>query len=552
MSTCIAGKTCPNCSTEHGDTAKFCCDCGKSLLMPGSNERNGPLPEGDILLGRYTIKNLIKSGGMAAIYMAEDRHLSKICAVKELLAHRSKSKQEEEYMVMRFKSEAKLLSELHHENLPRVSDYFSYNNQHYLVMDFIDGEDLDNTLLKKGKSGLPYEDVINWGIEICNILEYLHSCNPPVIYRDLKPANIMIRSDDKKLFLIDFGIACAIEQQGAPRTMIGTMGYIAPEQYMGKPVIASDLYSLGATLYHLLTGLMPVPFTYKPIKETIPSIPAYLDMVISRSLELEAEKRFHTAKEMKGALLGKQESSLNSHTNYMHLSEENERLRHELKINRLYLEENKILKKELKKSQEECRNLEDKINEFIKHNPFPGSFSSYSPLRLIKFVLSSHLTGTISYNSKKIKGKITVKKEKMVYVTCNGWEGEPALIKFLRLSEGTFDFYPYTDENINSNAVPMDLIEDFAENRLDNLLYLDDVITLLSPDMTMKVNTDFLKGEKDIKLTKYHMKILSMISRGTNTINKLCSSLNSSQLKVAEAIYYLVKSGFLHLNKQTN
>ncbi|MEQ8224139.1 MAG: protein kinase [Candidatus Eremiobacterota bacterium] len=544
MSICAVGNRCPNCKTENSDTAKFCCDCGKFLMVPRSEARTEPLSEGNMLIGRYTIKNLIKSGGMAAIYRAEDNHLGKICAVKELLPHWSKSKQEKEYMILRFKSEAKILSELHHESLPRVSDYFTYNEQYYLVMDFIDGEDLDAVLLKKGKSGLPYEQVIQLGVQICNILEYLHTCNPPVIYRDLKPGNIMIRASDGKLFLIDFGIAYAIEQNGSPRTMIGTMGYIAPEQYMGKPVIESDLYSLGATLYHLFTGLMPVPFTYRSIRESVPSIPAYLDSVISRSLELEAGKRFHTAREMKMALLDKG----NGQENISNLLLENEKLRHDLRKSRLTYEENKVLRKELDKSQEKYRILEDKINEFIKHNPFPGSFSSYSPLRLLRFVLSAHLTGSISYNSEKIKGKVTVKNEKIVNVTCNGWEGELALIKFLRMSDGTFDFYPYDDENIKLSAVPMDLIEDFAENRLDNLLFLDDIVTSMSPDMIITVNTAFLRGEKDIKLTKYHMKIMSMISRGTNTINNLCSSLNSSQLKVSEAIYYMVKSGFLHMN----
>jgi len=546
MSACTTDNKCPNCKTENSDTAKFCCDCGKFLMIPRSEARTEPLPEGDILEGRYIIKNLIKSGGMAAIYRAEDKHLGKICAIKELLAHWSKSKQEKEYMIMRFRSEAKLLSELHHESLPRVSDYFTYNEQYYLVMDFIDGDDLDSILLKEGKSGLPYEQVINWGVQICNVLEYLHTCNPPVIYRDLKPGNIMIRAGDRKLFLIDFGIAYAIEQNGSPRTMIGTMGYIAPEQYMGRPVIESDLYSLGATLYHLFTGLMPVPFTYKSIRESVPSIPSYLDRVISRSLELEVEKRFHTAREMKMALLEKEEAPENLTVSTLLL--ENEKLRNDLRRIRLTCEENKILKKELDSSHEKYRILEDKINEFIKHNPFPGNFSSYSPLRLIKFVLSARLNGIISYNSDKIKGKVTVKNEQILHVSCNGWEGELALIKFLMMSEGTFDFYPSvkTDETINLNALPMDLIEDFAENRMDKLLYMDDIVTLLSPDMAIKPS--FLRGEKDIKLTKYHMKLLSMISRGINTINNLCSSLNSSQLKVSEAIYYLVNSGVLDLN----
>ncbi|MEQ8224645.1 MAG: protein kinase, partial [Candidatus Eremiobacterota bacterium] len=157
---------------------------------------------------------------------------------------------------------------------------------------------------RDGKPGLPQEEVVKWGIQICEVLDYLHNSSPPIIYRDLKPSNIMLRNSSKKIVLIDFGIACALEDtaSGNPRTMIGTMGYIAPEQYLGKPVPASDIYSLGGTLYNLLTGSMPVPFSYKHMTSIVPEIATGIEEIVCRSLNLKVEERYQSAREVKDAL----------------------------------------------------------------------------------------------------------------------------------------------------------------------------------------------------------------------------------------------------------
>ncbi len=299
------GNICSVCGSDNSDTAKFCNECGQTLGTKAVNKSKPvALKQGTMLKGnRYITKRLIKAGGMGAVYEATDKNSNKIFAIKELWAYASTTK-ERDYLVKRFESEAKLLSKLNHMSLPGVYDYFIDNERYYLVMDFIDGCDLDNLIRRDGKPGLPQEEVVKWGIQICEVLDYLHNSNPPIIYRDLKPSNIMLRNSSKKIVLIDFGIACALEDtaSGNPRTMIGTMGYIAPEQYLGKPVPASDIYSLGGTLYNLLTGSMPVPFSYKHMTSIVPEIATGIEEIVCRSLNLKVEERYQSAREVKDAL----------------------------------------------------------------------------------------------------------------------------------------------------------------------------------------------------------------------------------------------------------
>ena len=299
------GNSCSVCGSDNSDTAKFCNECGQTLGTKAANKSKPvALKQGTMLKGdRYITKRLIKAGGMGAVYEVTDKKSNQIFAIKELWTYVSTAK-EREYLVKRFESEANLLSKLSHMSLPRVYDYFIDNERYYLVMDFIDGCDLDNLIRRDGKPGLPQEEVVKWGIQICEVLDYLHNSNPPIIYRDLKPSNIMLRNSGNRIVLIDFGIACALEDNssGNPRTMIGTMGYIAPEQYLGKPVPASDIYSLGGTLYNLLTGSMPVPFSYKHMTSIVPDIATGIEEIVCRSLNLKVEERYETAKEVKTVL----------------------------------------------------------------------------------------------------------------------------------------------------------------------------------------------------------------------------------------------------------
>ena len=261
------------------------------------------LNTGELLDGRYKIINLVKIGGMSNIYKAEDERLTKICAVKELF-YNPEDNEDNQYAINRFREEAKLLAELFHPNLPRVSDYFTCGGCYYLVMDFIEGMDLESLLKKTEKRGLSEDNVINWAIQICDVLDYLHNQRPnPIIYRDVKPANIMLRNNSDKVVLIDFGIAKKIEPKGTV-TAIGTMEYAPLEQYQGKAEARSDIYALGATMHHLLTGKNPVPFKFPPIRTFKPKLSAELEEIVTKALASKPDYRFQTAKEMQGVLLG--------------------------------------------------------------------------------------------------------------------------------------------------------------------------------------------------------------------------------------------------------
>ena len=291
---------CPTCGTSNPDDAKSCHYCDTSLARFASD---GALASGTLINYRYRITKLIKAGGMGAVYLAKDLKKNKIRAVKELF--KQFSPQEEQYVVQRFKEEAEILSKLKHPNLPRVTDYFHDYDRYYLVMDYIQGDDLESILEEEGEPGLPELDVVDWAVQICGVLDYLHSQSPPILYRDTKPSNIMIRYEDGTAMLIDFGLARTIHPGSEKgKTAIGTEGYSPPEQYMGNPETRSDVYALGATMHHLLTGEFPaVPFQFSYVRDLNPDVSEPLEMIVMKALEIEIEDRFSTAREMQEALL---------------------------------------------------------------------------------------------------------------------------------------------------------------------------------------------------------------------------------------------------------
>ncbi len=257
---------------------------------------------GKVLDGRYKIMHLIKIGGMSNIYKAQDTRLEKICAIKELICHHEEP-EEVEYAIKRFKEEAKLLAELSHANLPRVTDYFTFGVYYYLVMDFIEGVDLETILRRNEGKGLNETDVINWAIQICDVLDYLHNQKPnPIIYRDIKPANIMLREGSDKIVLIDFGIAREINPKGNV-TAIGTMEYAPMEQYQGKAEPRSDIYGLGATMHHLLTARPPIPFKFPKVRNLREDLSPEIEAIVEKALAPKAAGRFQTAKNMQAQLL---------------------------------------------------------------------------------------------------------------------------------------------------------------------------------------------------------------------------------------------------------
>ncbi|HPZ06856.1 MAG TPA: serine/threonine-protein kinase [Candidatus Eremiobacteraeota bacterium] len=262
------------------------------------------LPADTILENRYLIKDILGKGGMGAVYLAEDKRLGdRFLAVKEICLHFN-SEKDKEMALKQFRLEATMLGKLDHPNLPKVIDYFGYNGKEYLVMEYIQGKTLKD-YIEERCSPFPVEQVIKWSLEICSALEYLHEQNPPIVFRDLKPQNIMI-NNNKQIKLIDFGIAKLFAPSTETDTFIharGTMGYCPPEQcsLKGNTDIRSDIYALGATMHYLLTNRNPsvLPFVFPPIKEILPEASEELEKIFSRALALDCDERYGNIKELK-------------------------------------------------------------------------------------------------------------------------------------------------------------------------------------------------------------------------------------------------------------
>jgi len=292
---------CDTCGHNNRETAKFCHKCGKKIF---SLAPDGTLKPGVILDRRYEIKRSIKSGGMGAVYEALDHRFEKRpCAVKEMLRSITCS-EDQEYFINRFKKEALILHNLKHPNLPGVKDYFVESGRYYLVMDYIEGKDLETILQGYGERGVPEKLVIQWGKQILDVLDYLHNQSPPIVYRDLKPANIMLRSSDRRIMLVDFGIARTIDPNSQTvKTSICTPAFAPQELFEGRPEPRTDIYSLGATLHCLLTGKIPrKPFAFEPLRKIRPSASKEIEAIIMCALKMSVEKRYRNAKAMKNAL----------------------------------------------------------------------------------------------------------------------------------------------------------------------------------------------------------------------------------------------------------
>ena len=260
---------------------------------------------GDLLNDRYQIIDIIAKGGMGAVYAAKDISLAVKVAIKENLVF-------DEAASRQFQHEASILAGLRHINLPRVTDHFVIEgNKEYLVMDFIEGDDLKEVLSSKGT--FSEKEVITIGTAICDALNYLHNLKPPVVHRDIKPGNIKI-SPDKKIYLVDFGLAKFVEPGKITTTgaQALTPGYASPEQYGQGTEPRSDIYELGATLYALITGYVPEDGLARatgstkltPVNEHNPGVSAHLASVIEKALEIEIENRYTNAEAFKQSLLG--------------------------------------------------------------------------------------------------------------------------------------------------------------------------------------------------------------------------------------------------------
>jgi serine/threonine protein kinase len=266
------------------------------------------LQTGIILVDRYSIQNVVGVGGMGAVYCARDLHFPNVVkkvAVKEMI-NLARDQAIHDTIVRNFEREANILATLNHPSIPRIYDYFSQDDRSYLIIEFIEGKDLEEILLDS-KDFLPEIQVVNWAIELCDVISYLHNNQPePIIFRDIKPSNIMVDIHGH-ILLVDFGIAKAF-RTGQKGTMIGTEGYSPPEQYKGEATQRADIYALGATLHHLLTKRDPrlePPFSFeeRKIRSINPAISPELEAVIYTALIYDPEKRYSSAEEMKDALI---------------------------------------------------------------------------------------------------------------------------------------------------------------------------------------------------------------------------------------------------------
>ena len=261
--------------------------------------------ENDILLrNRYRILGILGRGGMGAVYQAVDESLGVNVAVKENLI-------DDQVSLRQFKREATVLAKLRHPNLPRVTDHFVIEGQgQYLVMDFVQGEDLKERLEREGK--IPEREVILVGVAICDALIYLHNMDSPVIHRDIKPGNIKI-TPTGEVFLVDFGLMKVVHDSQATTSGAQglTPGFSPPEQYgTGRTDGRSDIYSLGATLYIAMTGTAPEDGLAVAINQTKltkvrarnPKTSRQLAAVIEKALSIQAEDRYQIAYEFKQAL----------------------------------------------------------------------------------------------------------------------------------------------------------------------------------------------------------------------------------------------------------
>ena len=268
-----------------------------------------PLAPGTLLQNRYRIDSQIGKGGMGFVYIVRDEHFSSqlgtrsIRSLKEMIPRVSETEQAK-YM-LNFRREAEVLESLRHPNIPRVYDWFEQSNRAYLVLDYIDGMDLEQ-VRDKTPGMLDPHMVVNWMIQLSKIVQYLHEHRPdPIIFRDLKPSNVIL-TPEQRIVLIDFGIAKTF-RSADPQTNVGTQGYAAPEMYDGKAEPRSDVYTLGAMMHHLVTNTDPrlfEPFTFKrrQPRRYNPEVSAQLEAVIMKAVEHDPNRRYQTVVDLRIAM----------------------------------------------------------------------------------------------------------------------------------------------------------------------------------------------------------------------------------------------------------
>jgi eukaryotic-like serine/threonine-protein kinase len=271
----ISSISCDYCGATYSVIYAFCQTCGRQLTLKQ----------------RYHLRNKLGAGGQGAVYHVEDIKLAhRVLAAKKLQPERAVSPQQIQEAIEAFQREAEMLASLKHPNLPAIYDYFEENSNYYLIMELIAGETLEERLETLGQQLLPLDEVLRIGIELATVLDYLHTRTPPIIFRDLKPANIMLTAAGH-VYLIDFGIARHFKPgQSKDTTPLGSKGYAPPEQYkstQNQTTSRSDIYSLGAIMHQLLTGDDPIdsPFNFSPLTGQSPELHQLLKSMVDKLMQ---------------------------------------------------------------------------------------------------------------------------------------------------------------------------------------------------------------------------------------------------------------------------
>ncbi|MBR5263079.1 MAG: protein kinase [Clostridia bacterium] len=264
---------------------------------PAPASRGIRLQIGSIVDGKYQILTKIGQGGFSTVYLAVNKSANKHWAIKELLKEKSKNF---DIVLDSFRSEISIIQSLDHPGIPRIAEVIENQDAFILVMDYVEGESLQRRLTKRGP--LDEELILNVAKQLCDVLGYLHNRPTPIIYRDMKPANVML-CPDGRIKIIDFGTARTYKINAVEdTTCLGTRGYAAPEQYggMGQTDARTDIYSLGVTLYHLVTGKNPAepPYEILPIREVDPSLSPGLEYIIKKCTQKDPAERYQSALEL--------------------------------------------------------------------------------------------------------------------------------------------------------------------------------------------------------------------------------------------------------------
>ncbi|MBZ0294060.1 MAG: serine/threonine protein kinase [Anaerolineae bacterium] len=257
-----------------------------------------------VLNRRWEVRSKLGQGGMGTVFMARDLNLPNLseqkrsCVVKQLRDDFFREEDKEKALQF-FIREAQVLASLSHPNIVRVLDFFTQNERSFLVMEYVEGQNLHEMVVKR-QEPFPEETVLEWALQVCDVLHYLHTHNPPVIYRDLKPSNIMIDVGDQ-VKLVDFGIARPFEET-EDNTHVVSQGYSPPEQYWGAADPRSDIYALGCTLHFLLTGQDPAALSVAIPRDINPDVSDHMDQIVQRATQQDVWSRYQSALEMKDEL----------------------------------------------------------------------------------------------------------------------------------------------------------------------------------------------------------------------------------------------------------